>query len=449
MSISRRDFCSKSLKIMSTAGIASVLPLHSACNLLGDSANNKLVVGLIGCKGMGFNNLKTFLNQENVECAGLCDIDKTILDQRSANVENILAEKEKNGKSKYKRPKLYSDFRKLLENKDIDAVIIGTPDHWHAMIMIMACEAGKDVYVEKPMANSIAEANMMVKAAKHYNKVVQVGQWQRSGPHWEETKNFVRSGKLGKIDNVEVWRYAGNEVPVVPDSPVPAGVDYNMWLGPARKRAFNKNRFHYNFRWFWDYAGGKMTDWGVHLLDMAFYSMDSWLPNSVKAEGGKFVFPNDAMETPDTLTAKYEFNNFNIIWKNNFGLKTDKTGRDHGLAFSGENGILYASRKGWEVVPKINNGVELMEKVAFTPSVGNHLDLHVKNFIHCIKTREKTACDVETGRDVAINAHLGNIAYRTGNKLMWNPENNSFGNDQAANELIMPDYRDPWKLPIL
>ncbi|MFC2118284.1 Gfo/Idh/MocA family protein [Bacteroidota bacterium] len=449
MSISRRDFCSKSLTIISAAGITSVLPLHTACNIFGDSANNKLVVGLIGCKGMGFNNLTTFLNQKNVECAGLCDIDKSILEQRAANVDKILTEKEKEDEIKYKRPKLYSDFRKLLENKDIDAVIIGTPDHWHAMIMILACEAGKDVYVEKPMANSIAEANLMVRAARHYKKVIQVGQWQRSGPHWEDTKNFVRSGKLGKISKVEVWRYGGNEVPLVPDSQVPDGVDYNMWLGPARNRAFNKNRFHYNFRWFWDYAGGKMTDWGVHLLDMAFYSMDSWLPNSVSAEGGKFVFPNDAMETPDTLTANYEFDDFKIVWKNNFGLKTDKTGRDHGLAFSGEKGILYASRTGWEVIPKTKNGIELMEKVPFSPSVGNHLDLHVKNFIQCVKSREKTACDVETGRDVAINAHLGNIAYRTGNNIVWNPENNSFGNDQAANALILPDYRSPWILPII
>ena len=237
MKISRRDFFSKSLTVATGAGIASIIPLGTACNMFGKSANETLIVGLIGCKGMGFGNLSTFLAQENVECAGLCDIDKNILDQRAADVDKILLEKEKKSEIKIKRPKLYSDFRKLLENNDIDAVIIGTPDHWHAAIMIMACEAGKDVYVEKPMANSIGEANLMVKAAKRYNKVVQVGQWQRSGPHWEDMKYFVQSGKLGKIDEVQVWLYGGNKVPVVPDGPVPPGVDYNMWLGPEIGRA--------------------------------------------------------------------------------------------------------------------------------------------------------------------------------------------------------------------
>lgn len=449
MSISRRDFFSKSLTIVSAAGIASVLPLHTACNLFRKSANDKLIVGLIGCKGMGFGNLNTFLSQENVECAALCDIDQNILNQRAADVDKILKKKETETDIKIKRPKLYSDFRKLLENKDIDAVIIGTPDHWHAKIMILACEAGKDVYVEKPMANSIGEAHLMVKAAKRYNKVIQVGQWQRSGPHWQDMKYFVKSGKLGKIAEIKVWRYGGNEVPVVPDSPVPQGVDYNMWLGPSRERPFNKNRFHYNFRWFWDYAGGKMTDWGVHLLDMAFYAMDSWTPKSVSSTGGKVVFPDDAMETPDVLKAVYEFDNFNVVWENNFGIQKDETGRDHGLAFNGENGILFVNRGGWEVVPKKGKGGEMMEKVPFSPTKGNHLDFHVKDFINCIKSREKTACDVETGRDVAINAHLGNIAYRTGNTISWNPETNSFGNNSAANELITPYYRSPWKLPVI
>jgi predicted dehydrogenase len=238
-------------------------------------------------------------------------------------------------------------------------------------------------------------------------------------------------------------------VPVVPDGPVPPGVDYNMWLGPATERTFNQNRFHYNFRWFWDYAGGKMTDWGVHLLDMAFYAMDSWHPLSVSANGGKIVYPDDAMETPDVLESIYKFNDFSIIWKNNFALKSDETGRNHGLAFKGINGTLYVNRNGWEVVPNSSGGGDLMEKVPLTPSTGNHLDFHVKDFINCVKTREKTACDVETGRNVVINAHLGNIAYRTGETIKWNPDNNSFGNNSLANALILPEYRKPWELPKL
>ena len=166
--------------------------------------------------------------------------------------------------------KTYSDYRKLLEQKDIDAVIVGTPDHWHALIMIDACDAGKDVYVEKPVGNSIGECRAMVKAQEHYKRVVQCGQWQRSQKHFKDAVDFVHSGKLGNIRTVKVWCYQDWMKPTQckPDSAPPAGVDYNSWLGPAPMRPFNENRFHFNFRWFWDYAGGLMTDWGVHLIGL-------------------------------------------------------------------------------------------------------------------------------------------------------------------------------------
>ena len=184
----------------------------------------------------------------------------------------------------------------MLENKDIDAIIVGTPDHWHCLNMVDACEAGKHIYQEKPIANSIEECNVMVKAAKKYNRIVQVGQWQRSGSQYDEAIKYVQSGKLGNIRLVKCWSYQGwmKPVPVVPDSAPPEGVDYKMWLGPAPQRPFNKNRFHFNFRWFWDYAGGLMTDWGVHEIDIALYAMNVKAPKSIIASGGKFAYPNDA-----------------------------------------------------------------------------------------------------------------------------------------------------------
>ncbi len=203
---------------------------------------------------MGFSDLRSLLKIDEVECGALCDVDENVLNKRASELE-VMA-------STSVKPKLYGDYRELLDNRDLDAVVIGTPDHWHRLMMVDACEAGKDVYVEKPLANSIYECQLMLAAAKQHNRVVQVGQWQRSGPHWTEAMDFVHSGKLGRIRSTRAWAYMNwlPAVPDIPDEPVPAGVNYDMWLGPAPARAFNRNRFHFNFRWYWDYAGGLMTD---------------------------------------------------------------------------------------------------------------------------------------------------------------------------------------------
>ncbi len=208
------------------------------------SANEQIRVGVVGCNGMGFSNLRSILKISEVSCAALCDVDRNVLEKRAGEVEEMTGS----------RPALYGDYRQLLDDKNIDAVIVGTPDHWHCLITVDACSAGKDVYVEKPLANSIEECHVMVAAARRYGRVVQVGQWQRSGAHWADALEFVNSGKLGRIRLVKAWAYQDwmKPIPVVPDEPAPEGVDYDMWLGPAPKRPFNKNRFHFNFRWFWD-----------------------------------------------------------------------------------------------------------------------------------------------------------------------------------------------------
>ena len=408
------------------------------------AANEKITVGLIGCKGMGFNNLKTFLDKPNVECAALCDVDSNILNERAAETEKIQG----------KKPVLFADYRKLLEQKDIDAVIIGTPDHWHCLQMVDAVAAGKDVYCEKPLGNSIEECNIMVKAAQRYNKVVQVGQWQRSDPHWRDAVQYLHEGKIGRIRSVKVWSNVGwkGSIPVVPDEPVPQGVDYDMWLGPAEKRPFNKNRFHFTFRWYWDYAGGLMTDWGVHLLDYALFGMNQYVPNSIMSVGGKYAFPNDAMETPDTLTAVYDFGDFGVIWEHTigiFGAQFDKRG--HGLAFVGDYGTLIVDRGGWEVIPEERSvqKKEGFEGMPHQKSTGKGLSLHVENFLECIKTREKPNCDIETGAHIARFAHLGNISYRLGRKLDWDGDKQKFKNDKEADAMASAHYRKPWELPKL
>ena len=436
---SRRSFLKSSGT--TAAGIGLVSSLSGA--VASCAAGKKVNVGLVGCNGMGFSDLSAFLQNPEVECIALCDIDESVLNRRAAEVEKIRGKKPVH---------LYKDWRKLIENKDIDVVIIGTPDHWHCLIMIEACKAGKDVYCEKPLGNSIEECNLMVEAAKKYKSVVQVGMWQRSDPHWLRAVDFVRSGKLGKIRLVRVFSYQGwcPSIPVLADEPVPAGVDYDMWLGPATKRAFNRNRFHFTFRWFWDYAGGLMTDWGVHLLDFALYGMDVTTPKSIMALGGKYGYPTDACETPDSLQTIYEFDGFNVMWDHAIGIDDGGYGRGHGLGFVGENGTLVINRQGWEVIPEIVNKVKRMEGVALTlnkgDKTGEGLKCHVRNFLDCRESRNpNTNASVEIAAHIAKFSHLGNIAYRSGKKLVWN--GTKITNDEEVNKYLTPVYRAPWKLP--
>ena len=385
----------------------TISPFFIKAGSAGVGANDMIGVGLIGCNGMGFEDLKAFLRNPEVECIALSDIDENVLNNRAAETEKITGKKVKH---------LYKDWRKLIDNKDIDLVIVGTPDHWHCLQMVSACQAGKDVYCEKPLGNSIEECNIMVRAAQKYNRVVQVGQWQRSDPHWQDAMQFVHSGQLGKIRTVRVFSYQGwcPSIPVKPDEAVPAGVDYDMWLGPAPKRPFNRNRFHFTFRWFWDYAGGLMTDWGVHLLDYALYGMNVTAPESIMASGGKLGYPDD--------------------------------GRNHGLGFVGENGTLVIDRGGWEVIPEKVNGQARMEAVPLKKSYGEGgLNLHAKNHLECIKSRNRNCnASVEIGAHIAKFSQLGNIAYRTGKKLSW--DGKSF-HDTEADKLLCKEYRAPWELP--
>ncbi|MEI6049799.1 MAG: Gfo/Idh/MocA family oxidoreductase [Bacteroidota bacterium] len=422
---------------ITTVGLGLVPSLSGA--LTGSAPSDRINVGLIGCNGMGFGDLSTFLEHPQVECIALCDIDDEVLNRRAADVEKIRGKKPAN---------LYKDWRKLIDNKDINVVIVGTPDHWHCLQMVAACEAGKDVYCEKPIGRTIEECNLMVKAARKNKRVVQVGQWQRSDPHWLNAVDFIRSGKLGKIRLVRVFSYQGwcPSIPVLADEPVPAGVDYDMWLGPSPKRPFNRNRFHFTFRWFWDYAGGLMTDWGVHLLDYALFGMNVTAPKSIMAMGGKYGYPDDACETPDSLQTIYEFDGFNVMWDHAIGINDGAYGRNHGLGFVGENGTLVIDREGWEVIPEIVNGKTRMEAVPLAKGTEQGLKNHVKNFLDCMESRNpNTNASVEIGAHIAKFSALGNIAYRTGKKLVW--DGIKFTNDVDANNYLIPDYREPWSLP--
>jgi predicted dehydrogenase len=440
MSLTRRTFLRNSMFTTVGAGIVAAVPMEILAALRKKvSAAERINVGLIGCKGQGWSNLTSMLKISEVQCVAICDVDQNILAQRKADLDKISL-----------KPTLYTDYRKLLQDKTVDIVIIATPDHWHCLQMIDACAAGKDVFVEKPLSNSIYEAQLMVKAAKRYNTIVQVNQWQRSQQHFQNAIAFVHSGKLGKVSSTKAWMYRGGTtaLPVLPNEPVPAGVDYNMWLGPAQKRAFNRNRFHYEFRWFWDYAGGLMTDWGVHLIDMVLMGMKADVPKSVVASGGKYIFPGDARETPDLETALYDYGNFQMTWEHTMASGSGLYGMQHGIAFIGTNGTLLLNRSGWEVKPDKQKDELKMEAVAWQPSSDRGLDKHTVNFIDAVKSRKKEilTCPVEAGALVAINAHMGNVAQRTGEKIFWQPSSNKF-TSAKADKLVKPVYHNGWKLP--
>jgi predicted dehydrogenase len=440
MNGSRRRFLTNTLTVAAGTGFVSTMGFPAFGNILG--ANDKLVAGVIGINGMGMADIMAFLKQPNTECAAICDVDENVLNKQAAAIEQFQGRK----------PALYKDFRKMLEDKSLDVVIIGTPDHWHCLPFIYAMQAGKDVYCEKPLSNSVEEINLMQQAVKKYGRVAQIGQWQRSDEHWQDAMAFVHAGSLGKIRTVRAWSYQGwmKSVPVVADEPVPAGVDYDFWLGPAAARPFNRNRFHFTFRWFWDYAGGMMTDWGVHILDYALFGMKVSHPKSIMAMGGKYAYPEDACETPDTLQALYEFDGFTLLWDHGIGIDGGYYGRSHGVGFVGNNGTLVVDRSGWEVIPENDNGKPKMEKVPLKRGSGKGLDNHMANFIECIKDHSLTPhAGIEIGASIARVANLGNIAFKTGRRLYWDGNASAFVNDRSADEYLKASYRKPWELPKL
>ena len=434
MNSDRRNFIKKSA--IATAGVSAAPAFLNACASPGDKVN----VALIGCRSMGFSDLTTFLEQDNVECLALCDVDSNVLEARAADVE----------KQTGARPQTVKDFREVLDNPDVDAVIIGTPDHWHAIIMMMALEAGKHVYVEKPMGHSIEECNVMVKAASnHPELVVQVGMWQRSSKHWFEASDVVKSGELGDVHLVKAWIYKGYDepYPALPNVEAPDYVDYDMWLGPAPHRPFNPNRFHYNFRWWFDYAGGAMTDWGVHLLDFALYGMDAGMPKSISPGGGIFYHKEGAIETPDIQQALYNYPNHSMIWECGLNPGLGPYRKGHGVAFIGQKGTLVVDRGGYEIIPDWNNAEkEPFLKGKTQENYGDGLNEHVQNFLKCIREGGTPNASVEVGAKTAIISEMGNIAYRTGKRIHWDDAAGKF-KEEDANKLSKLDYSENWKLP--
>ena len=432
MALSRRTFLRNSSAFAAGLGFPGIVSAAAR----GDIVN----VALIGCRSMGWDDLTAMLKHKGVRCLALCDIDQRELARRAVDLAALQPE----------TPTLFSDYRRVLERKDIDAVLIGTPDHWHCLPFVDACRAGKDIYVQKPLANSIAECDAMVDVARKYKgRVIQVGQQQRSGKYWQELVEFVRSGALGRINRIQVWanfRYAV-QAPSLADTVPPAGVDYESWLGPARKRPFNVQRFHGSWRTCWDYGGGLVTDWGVHLIDIALWAMDvKTMPLRVLSSGGNFLFPQGAHETFDTLSVTYEFKNFVMTWENNAGIENGPFNKGYGLLFRGSDGYIVANRNGWDAYMGRGKPAKSIKGDGWAnrESIANH----TADFLQCVRTRNvDTACPVEVGSLCAKYAHIGNIGARVGaGSLVYDDKKRLFDN-VSANKLIKPEYRAPWQFP--
>lgn len=449
----RRDFLKTSIAaagaIGAAAGADEVLGAPAIDSVKSPvlGANDQVRVGLIGCGGQGNWDSGDFARLPDVKIVALCDVYEGSIQKTMLNPGLKL--------DPAKTP-TYKDFRKLLEDKNIDAVIIATPDHWHAMPMIQACQAGKDVYVEKPLALTIEEGRMMVDAARKYKRVVQVGTQQRSARHFQKAVEIVRSGKLGKISRVHTWNYDDefpNGIGNPPDSEVPAGLDWDFYLGPAPKAPFNKNRFLENFRWFWDYSGGKITDWGTHLIDIVHWAMNVDAPLAVSASGGKYIL-QDNRETPDTLLATFDYPGFVMTYENRTTNSRPMDARwGYGILFYGTDATMFVDRGGFEIFPEMDgrkrDDIFTARTTAARMSVQrgdpSHLD-HVRNFVECMKSRQMPISDVEIGHRSTAAPHLGNIALRTGRKIKWDSAKEQIIGDPEASKLLGKAYRAPWKL---
>jgi predicted dehydrogenase len=433
--LTRRDFLNRSVLGVASAPLVSQLALarsdHAAKK---PGPNEKVRLALVGCGGMGLGDLDTFFQNPEVDCPIVCDVDDEHLAKAVKLVEEKLGRK----------PRTAKDFRRAIDRKDIDVVLVATPDHWHALPTIYACQAGKDVYVEKPLARTIEEGRAMINAAQRNKRVVQMGTQWRSGPHYRDAVEFIQAGKIGKVRLVRAWAYLDwvGGIGKPPDGDPPAGVDYDMWLGPAPKRPFNPNRFHFNFRWFWDYAGGLMTDWGVHLLNVCLWAMGPENPLRVSSSGGKRIV-DDNTETPDTQVTVFDFPNYTLIFEHELLGGVGIGGRPHGMSFSGSDGTVIIDGAGWEVMREPNKTLVPFKKEA----QGDGRPAHVRNFLDCVKSREQPVENLEVGHFVSTVAHLGNIAYLTKQQLEWDSKSERVpGNDQA-NKLVAANYREPWKLP--
>lgn len=413
--VTRRGF------LQGAAAVGFAAPYIVPSSVFG--ANERIVTGHIGVGNQGRGNLNRFIRN----AGAVCEVDQTRLADAVKQVEKA------GGKCT-----AHSDYRELLDRKDIDAVVITTPDHWHALPTIDACEAGKDVYCEKPLSLTIAEGRKMVDAARKNKRIVQTGSQQRSAGNFRLACELVRSGRIGKLHTVLVGIPGVNfKGPAIPDSQPPAELDYDFWLGPAPLRPYNEKHVHYNFRFFWDYSGGQMTNFGAHHLDIAQWGMGTDDTGPISVEGTAEFHPQGWYEVPSACRVTYRYaNGVELI------LGQGESDIPGGTTFIGDKGRIFVNRGKLTSEP---------DGIIREPLAANDVHLyessnHHQNFLDCVKTRKLPICDVEIGHRSATVCHLGNIALRSGRKIEWDPVSEQIVGDAETNEMISRPYRAPWMI---
>ena len=405
-------------------------------------ANDRVRVAICGVRGRGNDHLHGFARVPGTEIAAMCDVDEGVLNQRLGDAEKL-------GLAK---PKSYVDVRRLLEDKDIDAISIATPNHWHALMGIWACQAGKDVYVEKPCSHNWFEGRQLVRAVKKYNRICQHGSQSRSNPGMLQAMQRLRDGTIGNVYLARAlcykWRPSIGHTGV---EPVPAGVDYDLWTGPAPLKPFTRNRFHYNWHWFWDTGNGDLGNQGIHEVDISRWGLGVTHPTKVSAIGGKFMFDDD-QETPNTITATYDFvvdgrpkmMSFEVRhWYSNHeaGINGERPGNTIGNTFYGAKGYL--------AIDNYNKYYSFMgpkQEPGPAKSAGGN---HFANFIAAVRSRkhEDLNADIEEGALSCNLMHLANISYRLGRTLHWDEKTWTVKNDPEANKMLTREYRKPYVVP--
>lgn len=409
-------------------GLAAGFPFPSIVPARAFGAADRVRVGFIGVRNQGTGNLKAILRRSDAEVAGLCDVDSEVLARAAALVAEQIGSSVPS----------CSDYREMLDRADIDAVLITTPDHWHALPTVDACRAGKDVYCEKPLSLTVAEGRAMVDAARTHERIVQTGSQQRSSDEFRKAAEAIRNGKLGTIKQIVVGLPGVNfEGPSVADTAPPASLDYDAWVGPAAMRPYNPKQVHYNFRFFWPYSGGQMTNWGAHHLDIVQWALgrDESGPIQVNPVSVSY-HADDWYEVPKTSEVVYRYDD-GVEVQCRQGL-----GEPNGIRFEGENGTIFVARGKLQSDP---------ENLLDEPT-GNDATLlevsrnHLENWISCIKDRNRPICDVEVGHRSATVCHLGNIVARLGRPISWDPAAETIGDDEEARAMLARPYRAPWSL---
>jgi predicted dehydrogenase len=447
--MTRREFARSAV----TAGFAGTATALSAGRTFG--ANERIRLGFIGLGNRGDQVLEAFLQHSDCEVAGLCDLYSPYVDFAAGKIRQ--------------NAERFGDYRKMLERKDIDAVVVCAPDHWHALMTIHACQAQKDVYVEKPLSLTVVEGRKMAEAARRHQRVVQVGIQRRSSEFCKEVADLVRGGRIGKVTVVRCF-HIQNEWPKgigsPPDEAPPSDLDWDAWLGPAPQRPYNKNRAFYRFRWFYDYSGGQLTNFGVHYLAQVHWALGVDSPHSVAAIGGKFA-NYDNREVPDTMEVLWHYPGDTLVAFSQFNATgAGAATRPAEIEFRGTLGTLYFNLTGYEVVPEVilpgefpartplNRAKERGYRSGGRPqiearkSVGRIRDAdHARNFLDCVKSRKTPNCDIEFGHRCTSAAIIGNLAHRTRSFLDWDAKEERFTNNDAANKLLSYVYRAPYRLP--